>query len=268
MALPSTGIGKMLRQGRSDLPGPLTNYATNVDASMTVIAAHPANHAGASGGRSMGPLPTTTLFNKRVLGNEIVYPGFVPMHAGQYRTAAIWARIVADVVGYGDIQRVRAHAETSITGKWDPGFAPGQTIDMAAFRAAAFTAQGADMPLTEADLINNWSFPLRSAWDPNLKRRADDWLSMAAGSAGNVENAVAGQILPMLAQIIAGQQDDLDAEAVLARVDTAVRESTATAINTTILPAIARIEAALAADDASEAKAIVAELGERLRSAA
>lgn len=159
-ALPGSSIGKLLVDGRPDLKGPLCNYAGNDDGSVTIIAAHPANHAGASGGRSMGPLPTTKLFNAKVLGLEIVYPGTQPMRSAQYRTALIWARIVADVVGAGAIERVRAHAETSITGKWDPGDAPGHTIDMAAFRRAARTAlqEADDMNLTDPfddDAVNS-----------------------------------------------------------------------------------------------------------------
>lgn len=137
MALAGTGIGRVLADGRSDLSGPLCNWADNVDGSLTFVAAFPANHAGASGGKSMGPLPVTNLFNKRVLGLEIVYPGDEPMTDAQYHTALVWSRVVADVVGFGNIARVRAHAETSITGKWDPGFAPGRTINMFAFRRAA-----------------------------------------------------------------------------------------------------------------------------------
>lgn len=137
---------RILVDGRSDLSGPLCNYAGNVDGSVTVIAAHPANHAGASGGRSMGPLPVTSLFNRRVLGLEIVYPGNVPMKDAQYRTALLWSRIATDVVGFGNIDRARAHAETSITGKWDPGFASGLTINMLAFRRAAEIA-GAPAPV-------------------------------------------------------------------------------------------------------------------------
>ncbi|OLF10179.1 hypothetical protein BLA60_17190 [Actinophytocola xinjiangensis] len=137
IALPGTGVGALLINGRPDLRGPLCNYAGNDDGSITVIAAHPANHAGASGGRSMGPLPTTSSFNRRVLGLEIVYPGDRPMRPAQYRAALVWANVVAAVCGRGDVQRIRAHAETSVTGKWDPGEAPGRTIDMAAFRDAA-----------------------------------------------------------------------------------------------------------------------------------
>lgn len=164
IAMPGTGVGNLLINGRPDLDGPLCNYAGNDDGSITVIAAHPANHAGASGGRSMGPLPTTTLFNRRVLGLEIVYPGTSPMRDAQYRPALIWARVVADVVGRGDIERVRAHAETSVTGKWDPGDAPGHTIDMAAFRRAAKNlsleddmtpAQAADLDYVKRIAIEN-----------------------------------------------------------------------------------------------------------------
>jgi hypothetical protein len=140
----------VLVNGRPGLSGPLANYSGNADGSVTVIAAHPANHAGASGGRSMGPLPVTSTFNKRVMGLEIVYPGTQPMTAAQYRTAAIWSRIVVDVLGFGDRNRARAHAETSITGKWDPGEANGRTIDMNAFRAAvAAGPQEADVNLTD-----------------------------------------------------------------------------------------------------------------------
>lgn len=153
MALPGTGAGRLLMDGRPNLSGPLCNYAGNEDGSLTVIAAHPANHAGASGGRSMGPLPRTKLFNKHVLGLEIVYPGTQPMHEAQYRAAVAWARAVVQVCGRGDVQRIRAHAETSITGKWDPGHAPGQTIDMTAFRNAVASQQEADLTPDEHTML-------------------------------------------------------------------------------------------------------------------
>jgi hypothetical protein len=59
------------------------------------------------------------------------------MLAGQLYVAYLWTRANADVLAGGNVEYVRAHAETSITGKWDPGYAPGHTIDMRAFRAAA-----------------------------------------------------------------------------------------------------------------------------------
>jgi hypothetical protein len=148
---------RTLLDGRPDLAGPLCNFAgpwcTTDRPRLTVVAAFPANHAGASGGVSMGPLPVTTLFNPRVLGLEIDYPGLSPMTDGQLHAAQVWARAVADVLAGGDVECVRAHRETSITGKWDPGFARDKTIDMAAFRRGA-QAVTAARPLVEDDDVN------------------------------------------------------------------------------------------------------------------
>ncbi len=146
----------LLVGGRSDLPGPLTNYATpwcTVDRPrLHVIAAHPANHAGAS--RASGPVPALALYNPQTLGNEIDYAGSSPMSDGQRLVAAVWTRAVANVLARGNVEHVRAHAETSITGKWDPGYAPGRTIDMSALRrdAATLTPLGAFlMALTDGE---------------------------------------------------------------------------------------------------------------------
>ncbi len=165
VAVPGSSIYNMLfLNGRPDLGPPLCNYAGNSDGSLTCGAAGVANHAGKSGGRSMGPLPVTDSFNRRVLGLEIVYPGDKPMTDAQYRAACAWARVVSDVVGGGDIERVRAHAETSVTGKWDPGYAPGKTIDMAAFRAAA--RQGVDMfEQVDRDNLNAIAWRLKAFLD-------------------------------------------------------------------------------------------------------
>lgn len=144
----------ILINGRPDLQGPLCNVAgpwcLASSPALHVIAAHPANHAGASGGRSMGPLPVTNLFNPRVLGLEIDYPGTSPMTAGQYRAALIFTAGVSRVLGRPSVEWVRGHAETSITGKWDPGYANGKTIDLAAFRRDSLTLMGDDM-FTDAD---------------------------------------------------------------------------------------------------------------------
>jgi hypothetical protein len=136
----------LLRVGRVGLSGPLCNEAgpaCTVDRPrLHVVAAHPANHAGAS--RASGPVPALSLYNPRSRGLEIDYAGTVPMLAGQLLVAHVWTRANADVLAGGNVEHVRAHAETSITGKWDPGYALGKTIDMAAFRrgAAALTAGG------------------------------------------------------------------------------------------------------------------------------
>lgn len=147
--------------GRPNLPPPLCNTLGRRDGSIVLVAAHPANHAGASGGRSMGPLPVTTLFNKRVWGHEIDYPGLRPMSEVQYWSAVKLGAVLCDVLGVG-AESIRAHAETSVTGKWDPGRGNGraETIDMGGFRndikimragggASPAPSTGDDMPSIE-----------------------------------------------------------------------------------------------------------------------
>lgn len=148
----ATAVGNapsVLWLGRSDLSGPLCNTAGEADGTVAFVAYYPANHAGASGGRSMGPLPTTTLFNKRVWGHEIVYPGVSPMTDAQYRSAIILGRVMAEILGVS-VECIRAHGETSITGKWDPGYANGKTINMSAFRSDAANATVEEEPDLDA----------------------------------------------------------------------------------------------------------------------
>jgi N-acetylmuramoyl-L-alanine amidase-like protein len=132
----------ILVKGRSDLPGPLCNACTYPDGRIHIIAAHPANHAGASGGRSMGPLPTTTLFNRLVWGNEVMFPGTKPWTPQQYRSARVLAGVICGILGYRDAEHCRGHAETSRAGKWDPGAGRGAGVpfDMASFRRNVWAA--------------------------------------------------------------------------------------------------------------------------------
>jgi len=142
----------VLINGRPDLSGPLCNTCGWADGSVGLIAANPANHAGASGGYNTAPLPKTSLFNKSMWGHEIIYPGDQPMTAAQYRTACILAKICTDVFGYGDINRAKGHAETSITGKWDPGYAPGRTIDLNKLRSDARNSLNVPIVKKEDDM--------------------------------------------------------------------------------------------------------------------
>jgi hypothetical protein len=128
-ALPGAGIYNVLVNGRSDLPGPLCNSAGNQDGSVTIIAAGPANHAGAAGGSWARPFPDTSDFNRRVWGHEICYPGVSPMRDAQYNTMVILGQVLCQLLGRGP-EWIRGHYETSITGKWDPGFAEGRWYDM------------------------------------------------------------------------------------------------------------------------------------------
>jgi len=154
-----TGGGRLntrtndLVNGRVSPPlgGPLCNSAGFDNGGIHIIADHPANHAGASGGRSMGPLPTTGLFNKLMWGHEIMYPGSSPMSDAAYRSAQILGKVISDILGRPSPEWVRAHMETSITGKWDPGYAPGKTIDMAAFRRGLWTLATGDITVAQID---------------------------------------------------------------------------------------------------------------------
>lgn len=240
---------RLLRDGRTGLSGPLCNSAGPADASIHIVAAHPANHAGSSGGRSMGPLPVTKLFNPRMWGHEIDYAGSAPMLVGQYVAATIWAHcLLRALVEFRQIpvfdpQRVRAHAETSVTGKWDPGYAPEKTIDMAAFRAAVANPE-VNMPLTGSDFNGFWMFPCTGT-GPDGKAQtwpAITWITVMAFRIAAIEKytaelvgrdpidvdeaKVAANLAPMLVDALAGQLSELD-ESDYARIATAVADENA-----------------------------------------
>jgi hypothetical protein len=147
----ATSYGKTfvgLLTGRPDLSGPLCNSAGEADGTVCIVSAHPANHAGASGGKSMGPLPKTNLFNKYVWGHEIVYPGTAPMTDAQYHSAVVLGTVISKILKRPNTDWARGHAETSITGKWDPGYANGKTIDLNKVRRdamALWTLEGDEL---------------------------------------------------------------------------------------------------------------------------
>lgn len=150
------------------LGGCLCNFAGNEDGSLTVIASGLAWHAGFGVGPDLGPVLSKipnihNEMNRLTVGLEIVYPGDRPMHDVQYRTATIFAAAVADLFADGDIECARAHAETNgdVPGghqKWDPGYAPNKTIDMAKFRRDADATrhqQPVEDDMPRFDLIRN-----------------------------------------------------------------------------------------------------------------
>jgi N-acetylmuramoyl-L-alanine amidase len=132
----NVNIDQILINGRSDLPGPLCNFCIMYDGDLGVIAAHPANHAGASGGWDTAPLQRTNLFNKLTIGTEIQYKGTEPMAPVQYESAKRLANAILFVLGKsGRYEFIKFHQGTSIQGKWDPGYdARGYTYDIGAFR--------------------------------------------------------------------------------------------------------------------------------------
>lgn len=138
-------LDQNLIHGVPGLSGPLCNYAGLYDGDLAVVSAGPANHAGASGGWDTWPLPVTGWFNAQVLGVEMQYRGTEPMSAEQYQTMCALNRAAQEVLGWRDDQLCsKTHNGTSVQGKWDPGYAPGKTYDIAAIRRDIKTVDGAD----------------------------------------------------------------------------------------------------------------------------
>lgn len=150
----------ILVNGRSDLDPPLCNCCTYPDGTIHIIAAFPANHAGAAGGRSMGPLPVTRLFNPQVWGNEVMYPGLQPWTSQQYRSARVLGGVICGILQRPSPEWVRGHFETSIEGKWDPGVGDGSShsFDMNKFRREIWSAL--QNPVSLEDEVFVLDFPL------------------------------------------------------------------------------------------------------------
>ena len=122
-------------QGRSDLPPPLCNFALSAEGVVYPTSAGNANHGGTA--RASGPMPSGDA-NSMYLGIEAMNSGSQGWktkgkdargkRVTQYQA---YVRLCAGIcVAWGwDASRVRAHKETSTTGKWDPGL-----LDMTKFR--------------------------------------------------------------------------------------------------------------------------------------
>lgn len=131
-------IDEILVTGRWDLAGPLCNFCIMYDGDLGVIAAHPANHAGASGGWDTAPFQRSGMFNKQIIGTEIQYKGTEPMAPVQYESAKRLANSILHVLGKaGQYEWIKFHQGTSVEGKWDPGYdRRGYTYDINEFRKA------------------------------------------------------------------------------------------------------------------------------------
>lgn len=202
----------------------LCNFAGNSDGSLTVIATGVTWHAGGGFGPNQGPLaPYAANRNYYTVGLEIVYPGNSPMTPEQYKTATKFAKAVADTFCGGDIEYVRGHGEVNgigQEGKWDPGYKPGQMIDMDKFRADAIEMKEADdMALTPDDGNVEWS-----VLDPYNEGKVEthkvaDWVGLAA--IHSAENALKLQRLEDKVDAIALGGVDINAlaDALIARID-------------------------------------------------
>lgn len=159
--------------GRTDLPPPLCHLALSAEGVVYVCAAGNANHAGTA--RASGPMPAGD-------GNEF-YIGIEAMNSGSQgwdspgvdaggqpvTQGEAYARLCAALCRHYGFppSHVRAHRETSITGKPDPGL-----LDMDAFR-------GRVQHYLEEDTM-----PAPKDWD------AEDWAALRSNIVPDIAKAV------------------------------------------------------------------------------
>jgi N-acetyl-anhydromuramyl-L-alanine amidase AmpD len=148
----------MAFSGRSDLDPPLCNLALSAECVVYVCAAGNANHAGEA--KESGPMPAATDGNRLYVGIEAMNSGSQgwgskgrTKDGEEITQGEAYARLCAALCRhYGwPADHVRAHRETSLTGKWDPG-----GLDMDAFRhrvGELIEQGGDDMPYSEAELV-------------------------------------------------------------------------------------------------------------------
>jgi hypothetical protein len=222
----------VLVNGRADLPGPLCNSNGWADGSITIIAAHPANHAGAAGGSWARPFPDTRNFNRMVWGHEIMFPGTVPMTRAQYRSALILGGVISGILGRPNPEWIRLHYETSVTGKWDFGAGRGHGVWFpgATYRRDIWPAlnDGAPSPSPEDDMPTPqelWDHLLIDRWSGNEMRAGQllGWIGQHVVASRRTSEANQAAITAM-AKLL-GQQQGLDAAEIEAAVRRAIEDS-------------------------------------------
>lgn len=104
--------------GRPDLSGPLCHFLVGRAGGVYAIATGRAHHAGVA--RASGPMPAGD-GNTMYAGIEIDYhPDHQAVGREQRRSALICAAVILHELGRRSAQYMRAHKETSVTGKIDP----------------------------------------------------------------------------------------------------------------------------------------------------
>lgn len=112
--------------GRSDLPAPLCQDSVGRDGTVYLCAAGRGNHAGVA--KASGPVPAGD-GNALYVGHECQNTGSEGWSKAQYDAMVLLGATYAVDVLHCSADANRAHKETSVTGKWDPG-----ALDMDRFR--------------------------------------------------------------------------------------------------------------------------------------
>jgi hypothetical protein len=176
----------------SALPPPLANLALSAECVVYVSAAGNANHAGQA--KASGPMPAASDGSRIYIGIEAMNSGSQGWGSkGKDASGATitqydaYVRLCAALCLHYNwpASHVRAHKETSVTGKWDPGM-----IDMDKFRAAVaaeMKAMKAKEPTVTAKpqdpfRVITWNVYAGSrvkALEPHLIREREAGLSVA-----------------------------------------------------------------------------------------
>lgn len=132
----------MATVGRSDLPAPLCQLSLARNGTVYVCAAGRANHGGTA--RATGPMPAGDA-NYLYVGIEAMNTGSEGWTATQYDAYVRLCAALCEHYGW-PASHVRAHRETSVTGKWDPGL-----LDMDRFRTDIANAIAQEDDMTPAE---------------------------------------------------------------------------------------------------------------------
>jgi hypothetical protein len=159
----------LLIAGRSDLPGPITHYATDYNGVIWVIAAGRANVNGAN--RGVPNIPAGD-GNAQLLGNEVFTNGTQPMPAVQrdaifLSSAVVLRHFGRDIDGY-----LYRHQDTSKTGKWDIGQLT--TAELRAGTKAALKRLQTGTPIEEDNMANWEAKQLKELFAQTLRENLGD----------------------------------------------------------------------------------------------
>jgi len=122
-----SAVVSLLKNGRSDLVGPLVQLGLARDGAVYVIASGRCNHAGSA--KASGTVAAGD-GNKLYIGIDEFNDGVSETYTqAQYDAYVLLAATLSVKITGNSVQTVRGHKETSKTGKPDPKF------DMSAFRS-------------------------------------------------------------------------------------------------------------------------------------
>lgn len=213
----------MTLDGRDDLPAPLCQIALSRKGIVYICAAGRANHGGTA--KASGPMPAGDA-NELYIGIEAMNTGSEGWTKEQYEAYVKLCAALCEHYGW-DASHVRAHKETSVTGKWDPG-----NLDMNEFRRAIATGEKED-DVSAAD-VWNYKDPKTGESMRLILRRGRDRAAQAAD--GVAELAKLLKAMPGCTEDMAKIADDivartaaeverLDAEAVAEQLEINVKEA-------------------------------------------